>query len=312
MSHNPHFHPSPKKVSIIGCGKVGMTTAYTLVVQGIVDELVLIGHDKDETIGEQMDLEHGMSFLNDTEISATDSYENLKDSAVVVVTAGIAQKPGQTRLDLVQTNLEILETIIPQVVAHAPQAVILIVSNPVDILTYKAYQLAGLPKGRVFGTGTALDTARFRHYLSEQLHISAQSIHAYILGEHGESSFPAVTSATIGGQPITTFPEFHDEDVQNAFEKTKAAAGVIIKRKGATFYAISAVVAHIVNQILSDSKSVLPVSVPLHRFFGESGVALSVPCIIGKDGVEQQLEIKLSWEEKQAFAHSAQILREYM
>lgn len=300
------------KVAIVGCGNVGMTAAYSLLHSGVVNELVLVGRDKKALIGEQLDLEHSLSFLPNCTITATDDYADLVNTDVVVVTAGCAQKPGETRLDLVAKNLAIIEGIIPKVVRHAPSAIILMVSNPVDVLTYHAYQLAKLPKGRIFGTGTTLDTARFRFHLSEFLKINPRSIHAYILGEHGDTSFPAVSSATVGGQPLASLPKFNEEKVQQAFEKAQQAAYTIIQSKGATFYGIGAIVSHIVGKILRNSRSVLPVSIPLHNYLDHSGVALSVPCIIGRNGVEDILEIKLDWEEKQKLAKSAETLKQYL
>ncbi len=300
------------KVSIVGCGKVGMTAAFSLLIGGEITELVLFGRHKEELIGEQLDLEHGSPFLSRTKIIATTKYEDLQGSDVVVITAGAAQIPGETRLDLAAKNIAVIEDIIPHVVENAPNCVILIVSNPVDVLTYKAYQIAGWPKGRIFGTGTTLDTARFRFQLSEMLKVNPRSIHAYILGEHGDNSFPALSSASIGGQPLTTFPEYSQERALKAFEETKNAAYKIIAAKGSTYYAVGVVISHIVEAILRDTKSVLPVSIPLHQYLDHSGVAMSVPCIVGRSGVEKILRIKLSWEEKQQFDKTAATLKQYL
>lgn len=306
------MHCDQHKVSIIGCGNVGVTAAYAMVLDGIVDELVLVSRDKNKAYGEQLDLEHGMAFLSHTNIKTTSDYQDIATSDVVVITAGAAQKPGETRLDLTAKNVAIIENIIPQVVRHAPNAIILIVSNPVDILTYKAYQISGLPKGRIFGSGTTLDTARFRFHLSEFLKVNPHSIHAYILGEHGDSSFPAVTSANIGGQPLLTYPGFSPEKLERAYQVTRNAAYKIIEAKGSTYYGIGAVILHIVRTILKDEKKILPVSIPLHQYMGHNGVALSVPCVVGRDGVEETLEIKLSWEEKQKLEKSANNLKSYL
>lgn len=300
------------KVAIVGCGKVGMSTAFALLLQGIANEIVLLGRCKDDIIGEQLDLEHGMAFLHATTISATESYSDLKDCDVVVITAGASQKPGETRLDLAAKNVSILEGIIPRVVANAPNAIILIVSNPVDVLTYKAYRLAGLPKGRVFGTGTSLDTARFRFHLAEFLKVNPRSIHAYILGEHGDSSFPVVSSAMVGGQPLMSFANFSQEKAEAAFELARSAAYKIIESKGSTYYGIAVVVAELIKNIVRDTRSIFPVSVPLHNYQGQHGVAISVPCIIGREGVVDTLDIKMSWDEKQKFERSATTIKKFL
>lgn len=300
------------KVSIIGCGKVGMTTAYSLVHDGTANELMLVGRSKEKIIGEELDLEHGLSFLHHVKIHATDDYKDIANSDVVVFTAGASQKPGDTRLDLAQRNLAIIDDTIPKIVANAPNAVILIVTNPVDILTYRAYQIAGLPKGQIFGSGTTLDTARFRFHLSEFLKLNPKSIHAYILGEHGDHSFAAISSATVGGQSLSTLPGFSEERAEKAYQAAKNAAYKIIASKGATYYAIGAVVAHMVKKILTDAKSIMPVSVPLHQYHEISGVALSVPCVVGRRGVERTLEIKLSWDEKQKLHSAANTLKKFI
>jgi L-lactate dehydrogenase len=300
------------KVAIIGCGKVGSTAAFAMLLDGYVDEIVLHSRSVDKAMGEKLDLEHGLAFLNNTRITATEDFKDVAGSQVVVVTAGVSQKPGDTRLDLTSKNKAILDQVIPQIVKHAPQAVILIVTNPVDVLTYHAYKLAGLPKGRVFGSGTVLDSARFRFHLSEMLQIKPSSIHAYILGEHGDHSFPVLSSATIGGQPLTSLPDFTPEKAERAYLKARDAAYEIIKYKGSTYYAIGVVINYIVKAIAKDSKSVMPVSIPLHQYNDQNGIALSVPCIVGRNGVERVLEIKLSWDEKQKFARAAETLKEFI
>ncbi len=300
------------KVSIVGCGNVGMTAAYSMLHHGGIDELLLVGRDREKLIGEELDLEHGMSFLHPVKVRSTDDYKDIAGSDVIVITAGAAQKPGETRLELTAKNSRIIEDIMLEIVKYAPGAIVLIVSNPVDVLTYRAYRVAGWPKGRIFGSGTTLDTARFRFHLSEFLKVHPKSIHAYILGEHGDNSFPALSGATVGGQPLSAFPEFSEDKARKAYELARTAAYKIIASKGSTFYAIGVVISHIVSAILNNSRSVLPVSIPLHNYFGISGIALSVPCIVGREGVTQTLQTKLNWEEKQQLEKAAETLKQYL
>lgn len=300
------------KVSIVGCGNVGMTAAFSLLHTGLVNELVLHGRSKNTVCGEALDLEHGLGFLPSATIIPTDDYADLAGSDIVIYAAGASQKPGETRLDLTQKNKQILEEILPHIVRHTPDAIIMIVANPLDILTYHAYKIAGLPKGRIFGSGTTLDTQRFRFHLSQFLKVHPNSIHTYLLGEHGDNSFPVLSTATVGGQPISTFDGYSEEKVHKAYQQARDAAYNIIACKGSTFYGIGAVISYLVKQILSDSKKVLPLSIPLHNYYGYSGVALSVPCVIGRNGVEKALEVKLSWEEKQMLARCVLKLKEYL
>ena len=300
------------KVAIIGCGRVGTTVAYTLLIQNIADELILLSRNKNKTYGEELDFQHGLSFLGSTKITATEKYKDLKDVDVVVITAGISQRPGDTRLDLTENNVAMIQEMIPKIIKYAPNAVIVIVSNPVDVLTYKAYTLAGLPKGRIFGTGTTLDTSRFRFHLSKFLKVNPKSIHAYILGEHGDSSFPALSGATVGGQSLLSFPGLTPQKAIQAYDETKNAAYKIIEAKGSTYYAIAVATSHIVEAILKDNKEVMPVSIPLHGYHGHSGVALSVPCVIGRNGVEQVIELKLSWDEKNKLDKSVNTIKKFI
>lgn len=300
------------KVAIIGCGRVGMSTAFALLQQGIPNELLLLSRSKEKAEGEKLDLEHSLSFLKHTTIEASESYEDLKDTDIVIFTAGVSTKPGESRLDLVQNNKAILKKSIPKIVKYAPKAIIIIVANPVDILTYEAYKIAGLPKGRIFGSGTTLDTSRFRFHLSEQLKINPKSIHAFILGEHGDSSFPAITGAVAGGQSLLSMPNMTEQKAKDAYIKTREAAYKIVEAKGATYYAIATATTKLVEAILIDSKKIFPVSIPLHNYHGYNGVALSVPCVIGRNGVEQTIEIKLSWEEKKLLQKSVDTLKKYL
>jgi L-lactate dehydrogenase len=300
------------KISIVGCGRVGMTTAYAILLQGIANEIVLFNRSLDKIKGEELDLEHGLTFLDSAKITASDDYQDLAESDVIIYTAGCSQKPGETRLDLVEKNIAILNKMLPPILSVAPEAIILIVANPVDILTYKAYLTANWPKGKIFGSGTTLDTSRFRFHLSEFIHVNPHSIHAYILGEHGDSSFPAISAASIGGQSLVSFPNFSLEKAQAAYQKTRDAAYKIIESKGSTYYGIASVTARLVKAILRDEKAIFPVSIPLHQYYGQNGVALSVPCVVGRSGVEEIIDLKLSWEEKQLLEKSANKLKSYL
>lgn len=299
------------KVAIIGCGRVGMSAAYSMLHTGSVNELVLFGRHKEKLMGEKLDLDHGISFLNHAKIIASDDYQDLVNTDIAIITAGASQKPGQPRLDLMDTNVKITSDIVEKVIKVAPHAIIIMVTNPVDILTYQAWQKIKeiTPFGRLFGSGTVLDTARFRFHLSEFLKVNPRSIHAYILGEHGDSSFPAVQSANVGGQPIKTFPDFNDEKIASAYQKARDAAYKIIETKGSTYYGIGAVINHLVKTILNDAKTVLPVSVPLNNYHGVSSMSLSVPCIVGRNGVEKIMDIDLSKSEEEKLQESANNLK---
>jgi len=297
------------KVAIIGGGRVGMSAAYALLLRNVCRELVLYDRNLDKMKGEQLEFQHSLAFLGTTSIVAAASFDALKDSDVVVFTSGVAQNPGESRLDLVKKNTEILQSVLPDVINHSPNSVVLIVSNPVDILTYHADKILRLPKGRVFGSGTSLDTARFRFHLSEMLGINPKNIHAYILGEHGDSSFPTITNADIGGQPLSTIAGFPIEKVRAAYQKTRDAAGTIIAAKGATYYAIGVVISQLASAVLRDTKRIFPVSVPLDGQYGYTDVAISVPCVLGKNGVEKIMEIPLSPDEKKSMDNSVTILK---
>lgn len=299
-----------RKLGVVGLGNVGVTAAYAVLLQGLVDELVLVSRDPAKAEAEKLDLEHGLPFLQATTITATNDYALLQGCDVVVVTAGVAQKPGETRLQLIEKNAAIMVELAPKLQQYATDAVIVVVSNPVDILTFQLVKALGFAPGRVFGSGTMLDTARFRFHLAEFLDMHPKSIHAYILGEHGESAFPAVDHASVGGQSLLQFPGYTQEKMLTAFQATRQAAARIIQAKGATYYAIGVVIAELVRVILADEKVVLPVSVPLENYYGQSGVAASVPCVVGRMGVERVLQVELSAQEQQQFAHSCQVLRE--
>jgi L-lactate dehydrogenase len=309
-----HLFPACKKtkVTIIGAGRVGITAAFTMYLKNTAQEIMLYGRDKDKLIGEQLDFMHSLSFLGTTHITVGSEPSELAGSDIIVFTAGAAQEPGETRLDLVKKNTAILESMIPDIIKHAPESLILLVTNPVDVLTYKTLLLSKLPRGRVFGSGTTLDTARFRFHLSEYLGVNPKSVHAYILGEHGDSSFPTLSSANVGGQLITSMKDFSHEKALEAYTKARDAAYKIIAAKGATYYAIGVVINQLVHAILTDAGRVYPLSVLLDGEYGHKGVALSVPCVLGRTGIERVIEIPLSEEEKLKLQISVETLKKYL
>jgi len=266
--------------------------------------------DIEKMKGEQLEFEHSLSFLGSTKITVASSNNDFENSDVIVFTAGVAQKPGESRLELVQKNTEIVKDILPAAVSQSPNAVLIMVTNPVDVLTYEASKMLNLPKGRIFGTGTSLDTSRFRFHLSEILKINTKNIHAYILGEHGDSSFPVVSNADVGGQQLLSVAGINEKVINDCYLKVKEAAQAIIQSKGATYYAIAVVISELVEAVLSDSKRVYPVSVPLYGQYGLKDVALSVPCVVGRSGVEEILEISLSENEKNNLINSARVLKD--
>lgn len=300
------------KVTIFGLGRVGTTAAYTLLLRGLASELVLYAREKEKAEGEKADLEHGSPFYPGTKIVATDNFEDLAGSDIVIFTAGCAQKPGQTRLDLARDNCAIVEKTVPQIVKHAPNTLILMVSNPLDVMTYRAAQVAGLPQGRVFGSGTLLDTARLRMHLSKLVDVNPTSIHAYVLGEHGDSSFVPSSTATIGGKPLINFPETNAEHLTWAHQQTKQDAYKIISGKGATYYGIGTAISHIVDIVKSDKKKIVPLSTPLNGQYGLEHVALSLPCILGRRGVERVVDLPLTLSEQDELMNTARIIREHI
>lgn len=307
-------------MGVVGCGRVGMTAAYAMLLSGTPTEIVLFDRNKDKALGEKMDLEQGLSLLATyVKITATDNLGDLAGVKLIIYTAGAAQTPGQSRLDLVNINRKILEEILPKINQAAPESVILMVANPVDVLTYWANKIVNTPllnlgEGknekviRIFGSGTMLDTARFRFHLSEILKVNPHSIHAYVLGEHGETSFPVYANTSIGGQNLLDLPDITQEVIDQAYQKTREAAKRIIEAKGATYYAIGVVVMKIMQAIVSDSKTVYPLSVPLDEYQGFTGVALSVPGVLGAGGVEKLLNVDFSASEKEALGRSVAAL----
>lgn len=298
------------KVAIIGAGYVGSTAAYALMISGLVSEITLIDVNKEKAEGEAMDLQHGIQFKPNISIKFGDDYKLCKDAEIIIITAGAHQKPGETRLDLVKKNSEIFKEIIPKIVKNNKKAIFLIVTNPVDVLTYLTLKYSKLPKERVIGSGTVLDTARFRYLLGEYFEVNPNSVHAYILGEHGDSSFPVWSTANIAGVPLKNFKKYDPKKMEEIYLKTKNAAYEIISKKGATYYAIGMGITRIVNAILSGHNEVLAVSGYLEKYNGISDVCLSVPTILNRNGIKEQIIMPLNDLEISQLKNSASIIKE--
>ena len=305
-----------RKLAVIGCGFVGSASAFALMQSGLFSEMVLIDANHARAEGEALDISHGLPFAKPMKIYAGD-YPDLADASLIVITAGAGQKPGETRLDLVKKNISIFRSIIPSITQYNRDAILLIVANPVDILTYAAAKLSGFPENRVFGTGTVLDTARLKYLLGEHLQVDSRAVHAFILGEHGDSEIVAWSSANVSGLPLHNFCEMrgyfdHDAAMEALAAGVKNSAYEIIEKKGATYYGIAMSVRRVCEAIVRDEKSILPVSSVQHGSYGIDGVALSLPAVVGKDGVETIVPIALSDEEIAALQASAQTLKDVL
>ena len=304
------------KITIIGAGSVGATVAYTLVATGSVSEIVLIDVNVEKAKGEALDILQATPYLSPVKIYCG-TYEDAVGSDIVIVTSGVGRKPGQSRIDLTQINVNILKSIAPQIVKYAPDALYLFVANPVDVLTYVFQKITGIPKNRVIGTGTTLDSIRLRTRLSELYSVNQQQVHAYVLGEHGDSSFVAWSTADISGIPLAEYENtLTDRNVKvTPYDKeevetfVKKSGGQIIAGKGATFYGIAASVTKIVNAIYSSAYTILPVSTVLDGEYGITDVALSTLCAVGNEGVVTTLTPKLSDEEVEKMRNSANVLK---
>ncbi len=302
-----------RKVGVVGCGFVGAASAFAIMESGLFSEMVLIDANKEKAEGEALDISHGLPFAKPMQIYAGD-YEDIADAAIVVVTAGAGQKPGETRLDLVKKNVGIFKTIIPQIAEKNKEGILLIVANPVDILTLAALKLSGYPENRVFGSGTVLDTARLKYLLGEHLEVDSRSVHAFIIGEHGDSEIAAWSSANVSGIPLNAFCEMrghfdHENAMKKIAEDVKNSAYEIIGKKGATYYGIAMSVKRILEAVVRDEKSILPISSLQHDNHGISDITISMPAIVGRNGVEGTVPISLSPEEKAALLESAKTLK---
>lgn len=302
-----------RKVALIGCGFVGSASAFAIMQSGLFSEMVLIDANTDKAEGEALDIAHGLSYAKPMQIYAG-KYEDISDAAIIVISAGANQKPGETRLDLVKKNISIFRSIMGELNRVKVEGILLIVANPVDILTAAAQKLSGLPENRVFGSGTVLDTARFKYLLGEHLDVDARNVHAFILGEHGDSEIAVWSSANISGIPVNEFCELkghfdHENAMKEIADNVKNAAYEIIQKKQATYYGIAMSVRRICEAVIRDEKSILPVSRMIHGEYGLDGMALSLPAIVGKDGVEAAVPAKLSDEELAALRKSGETLK---
>ena len=305
------------KITIIGAGSVGSTIAYTLAHDEIASEIVLIDINKEKVEGEVMDIEQGTCFRSPVSLVAGD-YADAKDSDIVIITSGIARKPGQTRIELTQTNVNILKSITPQIVKEAPNAKYIIVSNPVDIMTYVFTKISGLPENQIMGSGTILDTARLRYGLSEHFQVAQGNIHAYVYGEHGDTSFIPWTGAYISGLSTDEYYEemkAHGKDVkpldkEAMLEYVQKSGGKVIAQTGATFYAVSATVCQLVGLILAASDSLATVSSMLHGEYGIEDVCLSTLTLVGPNGIQGKVQMRMNKEEVELLKKSANALKE--
>lgn len=305
-----------RKAVMIGCGFVGSAAVFSLMESGLFTEIVLIDVDHTKAEGEAMDISHGIPFGKPMKIYAG-TYDDIVGAEIIIITAGANQKPGETRLDLVHKNVAIYKHIIPEISKRNFQGILLIVSNPVDILTYVAIKLSGLPENHVIGSGTVLDTARLKYQTGELLGVDSRSVHAFIIGEHGDSEIAAWSSANISGIPIDDFCEMrghysHDKEMDIIGDKVKNSAYEIIKRKQATYYGIAVSIRRICEVILRDEKSILPVSNMMHGEYGIEDIALSFPAIVGKNGIETKVPISLDEDEVNALIKSSELLKDIM
>lgn len=302
-----------QKAVMVGCGFVGSASVFALMQSGLFSEIALIDANPEKAEGEAMDISHGIPFAKQMRIYAGD-YDDVKDAGIVIVTAGANQQPGETRLDLVNKNVGIFKKIIPEISSRGFEGILLIVANPVDILTKVAIELSGFPENRVIGSGTVLDTARLKYRLSEHLGVDSKSIHAFIIGEHGDSEIAAWSSANVSGIPINEFCEMrghydHEKAKEEIADKVKNSAYEIIERKHATYYGIAMAVKRICEVIIRDEKSIMPISSMMHGEHGIDDVVLSMPAIVGKNGLETKVPISLDEKEKIKLKESADTLK---
>ncbi|GEL13113.1 L-lactate dehydrogenase [Lapidilactobacillus concavus DSM 17758] len=304
-----------EKVILVGDGAVGSSFAYALVLQGIAQEIGIVDIAKDKTKGDAIDLSNALPYTSPKKIYSAE-YSDAADADVVVITAGAPQKPGETRLDLVNKNLKILKSIVDPIVESGFNGIFVVAANPVDILTYATWKLSGFPKERVIGSGTSLDTSRLRQSIAELVNVDARSVHAYILGEHGDTEFAAWSSANVGGIKIAEWvkqhPEIDESKLVQMFEDVRDAAYTIINLKGATFYGIATALARITRAILDDEHAVLPLSVYMNGQYGLKDIYIGTPAVLGREGISNIMEIPLTDHESQAMHASADQLKKVL
>lgn len=303
----------PLRVAVVGTGNVGTTFAYTLLLSGLAAEIVLIDANKAKAEGEAMDLNHAIPFTYPTRIWAGD-YSDCAEAIVTVIAAGSSQKPGETRLDLLKKNAAVFRQVIPEVVRHNPDGILLIATNPVDVLTYAALKLSGSPPQRVIGSGTILDTGRFRYLIGQYYKVDPHSVHAYIIGEHGDSEVPVWSLANVAGMPLSFICAarglVHDQSsMDQLFYETRDAAYNIIERKGATYYAVAAGLLRIVEAVIRNQRTLLPVSCLMEDYYDIRDVCMSLPAFINQDGVDWVLRLHLNPEEIELLRRSAETLK---
>jgi L-lactate dehydrogenase len=306
--------PNARKVAIVGAGSVGATIAYACLIRGIAKEVALYDVDRDKVDAEVLDLNHGLQFVPTATVQGSDDVAVCAGADVVVIAAGAKQKPTQSRMDLLSANATLFRRLVPQLISAAPEATYVVVSNPVDVLTYAALELSGLPRARVLGSGTVLDSSRFRFLIARRCRVAVQNVHAYIVGEHGDSEVPLWSSATIANIPLHEWSVAHHghltvRDRTEIFQNVKTADGQIIQGKGATSYAIALAVARILEALLHDENRVLPVCSVPEAFLDFAGICLSLPCIVNAAGAEPPLPVKLSANEESGLRNSAALIQ---
>ena len=303
-----------RRVVLVGTGFVGMSFAYSMLNQGGLEEFVLIDVNKDKAEGEAMDLSHGLPFAPHKMDIWAGTYEDCRTADIVVITAGAAQQPGETRLDLVEKNARIMRGIVRDIMKSGFNGILVIASNPGDVLTYVAWQESGLPRHRVIGSGTTLDTARLRYEIGKYLNVDPRNVHGYIVGEHGDTEFPLWSHTTVGVMPLLDIindnPQYKFEDLEQIYVNVRDAAYHIIDRKKATYYGIGMALTRIVKAILSDENSSLSVSVYLNGQYGQNDVFVGVPAIINRNGVREVFELNITGSERDKLAKSVAVLKE--